>query len=111
MKQILALNFVELIMHDRNQLIEGSYGMPDKSLASLIYLKFRFNGESYQTKFIALNTDEPSVEDKNATRVFQTSYSRALNMICLEVQKTVFLPLDLSDQDAIEQAFGTPLEV
>ena len=98
----MALSFIELILHDRNDLIEGAFDLPDKSLASLLYLKFRFNGESYQTKFVSLESENASVEDRNASRIFQTSYSRALNLLCLDIQKTILLPLDLSDQDTIE---------
>ena len=109
----MALSFIELILHDRNDLIEGAFDLPDKSLASLLYIKFRFNGENYQTKFVSLESENASVEDRdrNASRIFQTSYSRALNLLCLDIQKTILLPLDLSDQDTIEQAFGTPLEI
>jgi len=78
--------------------MEGAFDMPDKSLANLLYLKFRFNGENYQTKFVSLEqTESPPVEDRNSSKIFQTSYARALNLFCLNIQKTILLPLDLSD--------------
>ena len=46
-KQLLAISFIELILHNRGDLFEGAFDMPDKSLASLLYMKFRFAGVSY----------------------------------------------------------------
>ena len=36
---------------------------------------------------------------------------RALNLMCFDISKTIFLPLDLNDQGMIEQAFARPLEI
>jgi hypothetical protein len=36
---------------------------------------------------------------------------KAINMVCFEIAKTIFLPLDLNDQRQVEQAFACPLEV
>ena len=46
-RQILALNFVELILHNRNKLLDDSFSLPNRSKAALLYLKFKFLGESY----------------------------------------------------------------
>lgn len=57
-KQILALNFVELILHNRNSVIDDSFSLAGKSKSALLYLKFKFLGESYQTKFVSLQEDQ-----------------------------------------------------
>ena len=36
---------------------------------------------------------------------------KAINMITFDIAKTVFLPIDMSDQKQVEQAFACPLEV
>lgn len=54
-KQILAINFVEVILVDRQSLLDFSYDMGSKGKASLLFLKFKFLGQTYHTKFISLN--------------------------------------------------------
>lgn len=41
----------------------------------------------------------------------QSNYMKAINMVCFEIGKTIFLPVDLNDQREVEQAFACPLEV
>ena len=41
----------------------------------------------------------------------QSPFMKAINMVCFEIAKTVFLPFDLQDQAAVEKAFACPLEV
>jgi len=36
---------------------------------------------------------------------------KALNLAAFDIKKTILLPLDLSDQATIENAFGCPLEI
>ena len=57
-RQILALNFVELILQNRNNVIDDSFSLTSKSKTTLLYLKFKFLGESYQTKFCSLQEDQ-----------------------------------------------------
>jgi hypothetical protein len=51
----LALNFCEVILADRQNLLDFSYDMGSKGKASLLFLKFKFLGQTYHTKFISLN--------------------------------------------------------
>ena len=94
-RQILALNFVELVLHNRNKLLDDSFSLPNKSKSSLLYLKFKFLGESYQTKFVGLQEDQ--FEERGGVNAIQSTYMRALNLMCFDISKTVFLPLDLND--------------
>lgn len=57
-RQILALSFNELILHNRNSVLDDSFSLGTKSKAALLYLKFKFLGESYQTKFMSLQEDQ-----------------------------------------------------
>jgi len=54
-KQILAINFVEVILVDRQSLLDFSYDMGSKGKTSLLFLKFKFLGQTHHTKFISLN--------------------------------------------------------
>ena len=108
-RQILALSFNELILHNRNSVLDDSFSLGTKSKAALLYLKFKFLGESYQTKFMSLQEDQ--FEQRGGVGAIQSTYMRALNMMCFDISKTIFLPLDMSDQGMIEQAFARPLEI
>ena len=57
-KRILALNFIEVILADRQQLLDFSFNIGSKGKASLLYLKFKFLGQTYHTKFISLNENQ-----------------------------------------------------
>lgn len=59
----------------------------------LLFLKFKFLGKSYQTQFVSL--DEHSYAQKGLS--MQSPFMKAINMVCFEIAKTVFLPLDLHD--------------
>lgn len=45
----LAMNFVELILQDRPELLEVMNQMDQRSLSTLLFLKFKFLGNTYQT--------------------------------------------------------------
>ena len=108
-QQILALNFIELILMNRPGLFEENIlKLAGKPLSSSLYLKFRFLGQNYQTKFVSLEGGSVGAQEHPT---IQSSYARALQMLCFEIQKTVFLPIDLTDQNSVEQAFATPLEI
>ena len=52
------MSFNELILHNRNSVLDDSFSLSTKSKAALLYLKFKFLGESYQTKFLSLQEDQ-----------------------------------------------------
>jgi len=54
----LALSFVEVVLADRQKLLDFSYDMGSKGKASLLFLKFKFLGQTYHTKFISLNENQ-----------------------------------------------------
>ena len=92
---MLALNFVELILADRQALLDYSFDLSGKGKASLLFLKFKFLGQTYQTKFISLS--ENSFESKGGVQTIQSLQQKAINMACFDIKKTIFLPLDLTD--------------
>lgn len=49
------MNFVEILLADRQNLLDYSFEMGKKGKASLLFLKFKFLGQTYHTKFISLN--------------------------------------------------------
>ena len=51
----LAMNFVELILQDRPELMEVMTKVDKRSLSTLIFLKFKFLGNTYQTQFVSLD--------------------------------------------------------
>ena len=108
-KKILALNFVELILADRQTLLDYSYEMGGKGKASLLFLKFRFLGQTYHSKFISLN--ENKFESRGGVHQIQSPQMKALNLASFDIKKTILLTLDLADQSMIENAFGCPLEI
>jgi len=67
--------------------------MDQRSLSTLLFLKFKFLGNTYQTQFISL--DENSYAQKG--QAMQSIFMKTINMVCFEISKTVFLPIDLSD--------------
>ena len=81
--------------------------MDQRSLSTLLFLKFKFLGNTYQTQFISL--DENSYAQKGMS--MQSLFMKTINMVCFEISKTVFLPIDLSDQAMVEKAFACPIEV
>ena len=104
---ILALNFVELILRNRGEVfdqVKGFFLNNKTDFSSLLYLKFRFLGQNYQTKFIAL--DHPA-----ENQALQSKFMKAVNMLALDISKTILLPIDLGNQQEVEQAFACPLEV
>ena len=65
-----------------------------------MYLKFRFLGQSFQTKFISnINTSHSSM------------FLKQLDINIIDIKKTVFVELDFMRQGEIEEAFARPLEV
>jgi len=62
----LALNFIEVILADRQKLLDFSYDMGGKGKASLLYLKFKFLGQTHHTKFISLG--ENNFESKGGVQ-------------------------------------------
>ena len=95
-KRILALNFVEVILADRQKLLDFSYDIGSKGKASLLYLKFKFLGETHHTKFISLS--QRDFESRGGVSDIQSMQMKALNLAAFEINKTVLLSLDLSDQ-------------
>jgi len=89
------LNFCEVVLADRQQLLDFSYDMGTKGKASLLYLKFKFLGETHHTKFISLN--ENSFEGKGGVHQIQSPQMKTLNLASFDIKKTILLPLDLSD--------------
>ena len=67
---------------------------------SYMYLKFRFLGQTYQTKFVS-----------NQGTLQNSVYLRSLQISVLEIKKTVFIEVDLLRQGEVEEAFSRPLEV
>ena len=57
--------------------------------SSLLYLKFRFLGNNYQTKFMALQGDD--------LERLQTRQMKAVDMLVLNIKKTMFLMVDFSN--------------
>jgi len=89
----LAMNFVELILQDRPELLEVMQHMELRSMSTLLFLKFKFLGTSYQTQFVSL--DESSYAQKGQT--MQSQFMKTIGMACFDICKTVFLPVDLND--------------
>lgn len=108
-KKILALSFIEVILANRQQLLDFSYDMGSKGKASLIYLKFKFLGQTYHTKLISLN--ETQFENRGGVHQMQSPQMKALNMASFAIDKTILLTLDFADQASIESAFACPLEI
>lgn len=79
-------------MRERSDILKA-----DKN--SSLYLKFEFAGKTYQTKFMAL------------TRDTNPRLMHEVNMMTLEVNKTVFLDIHMGDPREVEEAFARPLEV
>ena len=75
----------------------------------MLFLKFKFLGQTYQTKLISLS--ESNFESKGGVQTIQSLQQKAINMACFDIKKTILLPLDLTDQHTIESAFSTPLEI
>lgn len=63
-----------------------------------LYLKFGLGGEQFMTKFIPLS--QPS--NHEMTR---------LELMTYDVNRTIFIEVDLSDTYKVEQLFAKPLEV
>jgi hypothetical protein len=91
---LLGLNFVELMVKNRDTSIFQS----DESSTSLMYLKFRFLGQIYQTKFLS----QPQ---------HNSGFLRSLGIQVFEIKKTVFIEIDLLHQASVEDGFSKPLEV
>jgi hypothetical protein len=88
----LCLNFVELIMRARSDLLLSD------ARTNQLYLKFGLAGEQYMTKFIPLS--QPS--NFEMTKVEMMTY---------DVNRTILIEVDLSDTYRAEQLFAKPLEV
>lgn len=88
----LGLNFIELVMRARSDLIFSD------SRTNQLYLKFKLAGESYMTKFIPLS--QPSNLEMTQ-----------LQMMTFDVNRTILIELDMSNTYQVEQLFAKPLEV
>ena len=78
---LLGLNFVELVFKNReHQLFSANE-------QSYMYLKFRFLGQTYQTKFVS-----------NQSAQHNSGYLKTLQLSVLDIKKTVFIELDLLRQ-------------
>lgn len=88
----LGLNFIELIMRARSDLLLSD------SRTNQLYLKFTIAGESYMTKFIPLS--QPSNFEMTK-----------LELMTYDVNRTVLIEVDMSDTYRVEQLFAKPLEV
>ena len=108
-QKILALNFVEIVLAERQNLLDYSFQMGKKGKASLLFLKFKFLGQTYHTKFISLN--ETQFEPRGGVQQIQSPQMKALNLAAFDIRKTILLPLDLADQAMVEAAFSCPLEI
>lgn len=88
----LGLNFIELVMRARSDLIFSD------SRTNQLYLKFKLGGESYMTKFIPLS--QPSNLEMTQ-----------LQMMTFDVNRTILVELDMANTYQVEQLFAKPLEV
>lgn len=94
-KYLLCLNFVEVILRNRSEVFD-QLKFSEKQNSSLLYLKFKFLGQSYQTKFISLQQgykDEVNL---------QSAIMKTFNMLCFQIGKTTLLPVELTDLQEIE---------
>lgn len=82
-KYILCLNFIEMIMRERSDLLNLS-----RTSTTSLYFKFKFLGKIYQTKFLP-------IQDSN-------QLMHKLNMMTFEINKATFIELDLSEQASVE---------
>lgn len=99
-RYILALNFIELIMDCKNH--EQFIGTARLNSSSSLFFKTKFLGSAHQTKFYAQkagNLNNPS------------RFRHQLGMALFELNKTMLLKIDLSNQAEIEEAFSKPLEL
>ena len=90
-------------------MLDYSFQMGKKGKASLLFLKFKFLGQTYHTKFISLN--ETQFEPRGGVQQIQSPQMKALNLAAFDIRKTILLPLDLADQAMVEAAFSCPLEI
>jgi hypothetical protein len=79
----LGLNFVELIMKSRSDLLLSD------ARSNQLYLKFGLAGEQYMTKFIPLS--QPSNFEMTK-----------LELMTYDVNRTIFVEVDLSDTYKVE---------
>lgn len=97
-KVILGLDFIELILKERRDLVKHVQGQTQR-----FYLKFRCFNQNYQTKFIG-GDDRQSLDPLNILL-------QKIKLQKFDIKKTTFIELDLIDQTQIESAFGKPLEI
>lgn len=91
---LLGLNFVELVFKNKEHHLFTS------NEQSYMYLKFRFLGQTYQTKFVS-----------NQAALHNSAFLKSLQLSVLDIKKTVFIEVDLLRQAEMEEAFSKPLEV
>lgn len=95
---------MEVILRNRSEVFDQlKFGLKQNS--SLLFLKFKFLGQSYQTKFISLQ------QGYEAEKSMQSAVMKAFNMLCFNIGKTTILPVELTNLEEIERAFGCPLEL
>ena len=95
-KFLLCINFVELVMRERSDLLNLQ---PDSS--SSLYLKFKILNQEFRSKFIPLQ------KDGNMQLVCKSK----VNMMTFDVNRTVFVDIDMDNTFEVEDAFGRPLEI
>lgn len=79
----MGINFVELIMKSRSDLLLSD------ARSNQLYLKFGLAGEQYMTKFIPLS--QPSNFEMTK-----------LELMTYDVNRTIFVEVDLSDTYKVE---------
>ena len=92
----MCINFVELVIRERSDLLNLQ---PDSSIS--LYLKFKILNQEFRSKFIPLQ------KDGNMQLVCKSK----VNMMTFDVNRTVFVDIDMDNTFEVEDAFGRPLEI
>lgn len=88
----LGLNFIELVMRARSDLLRSN------ARTNQLYLKFTLGGEQYMTKFIPVTQPSNQLLGK-------------VDMMSYDINRTVFIEVDMADTYQVEQLMAKPLEV
>lgn len=89
MKYILGLDFVELLLKNRFDLVKSVHGQVQR-----FYLKYRMHGQTYQTKFVGADANN-SLDNLNILL-------QKIKLQRFAINKSSFVELDMTDQYAIE---------
>lgn len=91
-KFVIALNFVELVLKNRNNMNKGHF-----------YLDYRFLGQNKRTKFLQ--------NQRNGRHPEALELEEKMKLKIIDINRVQFLQVDLSDRQEAERAFGTPLQL